>query len=111
MFRITRGKGFHIDFDNGFGVSVQFGSCNYCDHYNADPLESKRLAEDGSKTAEVAVTLEGEGIVHIEQWGDSVRGYQTPEQVAALITEVSALNKKNSKIVFKSELLFDKEGA
>jgi len=31
-FAITEGKGFHITFDNGVTVSVQFGYGDYCDN-------------------------------------------------------------------------------
>ena len=57
MFKITRGKGFHVKFANGYTVSVQFGPGNYCDHYNT-PIgqeEGERLAGEGSVTAELAV--------------------------------------------------------
>lgn len=35
-FKITSGKGFHITFDNGYTVSVQFGPYSYCDHYGEE---------------------------------------------------------------------------
>jgi len=33
-FRITDCKGFYFGFDNGWGVSVQFGPGNYADNYD-----------------------------------------------------------------------------
>lgn len=43
MFRITRGKGFHVSFPNGYTVSVQFGPGNYCDHYDRGVRKVKPL--------------------------------------------------------------------
>ena len=32
MFKITRGTGFQMTFENGWTISVQFGYGNYCDN-------------------------------------------------------------------------------
>ena len=34
MFEVTTGKGFHVTFENGWTVSVQFGPGNFCDNYH-----------------------------------------------------------------------------
>jgi hypothetical protein len=59
-FRITDGKGFGIEFPNGWRVSVQFGHGNYADNYDfrdeGDYRENNRKAgAQGSRTAECAV--------------------------------------------------------
>jgi hypothetical protein len=61
-FRITDGKGFGIDFANGWAISVQFGYGNYADNYDYrgdfgdDFTERNRKAgAEGSRTAECAV--------------------------------------------------------
>lgn len=36
MFIITKARGFHLKFSNGWTVSVQFGPGNYCDNYHLD---------------------------------------------------------------------------
>ena len=47
------GKGFHIEFENGLTISVQFGYGNYCDNYNnKDVLVDGKLS---SNTAEIAI--------------------------------------------------------
>jgi len=59
-FWITQGKGFQMKFDNGYMVSVQWGSMNYCDNrtFGTDIVppdgEAARGAM-GSNTAEVAI--------------------------------------------------------
>lgn len=63
MFRITRGRGFQITFENGYTVSVQFGQFNYCANYNTmeDEKTERQFGEMGSKTAEVAIIDEKMG--------------------------------------------------
>lgn len=57
-FSITGGKGFHMRFENGWTVSVQFGPYNYCSRRNTsfETLQtSKEKGEEwGSETAEIA---------------------------------------------------------
>ena len=95
MFKITDGKGFHIQFSNGYVVSVQFGGGNYCDNrlYGTPP---GGLRDAGTcANAEVAVFLHDPD----RGWyrptclnrGDDVAGYVTPDQLAQVIAEVQAL--------------------
>ena len=53
-FYITKGKGFHIKFDNGWTISVQFGPGNYCDNYNMGFSDNSYIEAGlkGSRTAE-----------------------------------------------------------
>ena len=56
MFYITSKKGFHIKFDNGYTVSIQFGPGNYCDNYDMRiGHDEEKAGADGSTTAECAV--------------------------------------------------------
>ncbi len=83
-FSITRGRGFQIAFPNGWLVSVQFGPGTYSDHYDAEisSKSSERCGRDGSSTAEVWCLNDDAG----KSWPeDDPIGYQTPEQVAAII--------------------------
>lgn len=53
---ITGGKGFQLFFENGWGISVQFGPGNYCEHRDSNQTPSERLSDRwGSGTAEVAI--------------------------------------------------------
>jgi hypothetical protein len=60
-FRACENKGFHVTFQNGWTVSVQWGSMNYCDNFQVDlgkPIqeildEVKCPRELESDTAEV----------------------------------------------------------
>jgi len=94
-FAITRGKGFHLTFDNGWTASVQFGPYNYCSNYDrpgslaasAALLEAK--ADIESETAEIAA-WDAEGNWY-EFDGDTVDGYKSPAEVLAFLTMVAAL--------------------
>lgn len=94
MFKITSGKGFHVTFANGWTVSVQFGPGNYGDHhlsaFGHDFKGSEREAgEQGSLTAEVACWPRSGDLANLGS--DTVRGWQNPEQVLALMVEVAGL--------------------
>ena len=72
------GKGFRIEFPNGYAASVRWSHGNYCD--NGPHLVDRTSCKD----AEVAV-MRGDRCI-----GD-VLGWQTPEQVAAFIAEVASM--------------------
>ena len=91
MFKITEGKGFRIQFQNGWVVSVQWGSGNYGQNYiiQPDPTESREtlnrnLGAKGAAEAEVAIwhkTMDNEM---------QVLDYpMTPEELVQLLLEVA----------------------
>lgn len=56
MFKITGCKGFHMEFENGITVSVQFGYGNYCDNYDSiGDMGNEKEVQIQSNTAEVAI--------------------------------------------------------
>lgn len=80
-FRITRGKGFYFGFENGYGLSVQFGPGNYSQNYDADiGTEDVECGQRGSNTAEIAIIDCNGNLVDLPH-GDSVDGYLGPEKV------------------------------
>ena len=97
-FCISSPKGFHITFDNGYTLSVQFGPGNYCDNYDRkimdDDVES---GKDGSTTAETAFWGPDGKMLSESEDGDSVQGYQTVEQVIQRLIRVHALPKQEVK--------------
>ncbi len=86
MFKITRESGFHITFENGYTISVQFGPGMYCDNYNkALPAF---CAREGSSTAECAVIKPGGGLAKLPRRyadNDEVTNRSTPKQVLGLM--------------------------
>lgn len=88
MFEIHDNKGFHITFDNGYTVSVQFGFGNMCSNKNLDLQEypiPNGVPE--SKTAETALMIRHErGTTFIPYKGEDVQGYQNAKDVLELLT-------------------------
>ena len=96
MFRTSRNKGFVMEFDNGFGISVQWGIMNYCSAKNLDEvfndLEMKGNSKEfrnawESNTAEIAV-FKGEKMMSVGD-NDQVIGWLTTDDVAQVIEIVS----------------------
>jgi len=88
--RICDNKGFHIEFDNGYTVSVQFGGGNYCDNYDF-PIGKER---DGrgmkSSNAEVAVLKPDRELMELPEFGDAVAPRQTVAQILEWLNKVAA---------------------
>lgn len=99
MFKITDGKGFHITFENGWTVSVQFGYVSYCDNYGSEELGLAFMARETqpvieSKTAEIAAWDINKKWHRFEENEDVVLGYQTPKEVLEFINLIA--NKEAS---------------
>ena len=92
-------SGFRVTFQNGWTVSIQYGSDNYCqrgyssenDYFSGRAPGKSDLAQcpdaecavwDASDTWHCPVSL---------QPGGDVAGWQTPDDVAALMARVAAL--------------------
>jgi len=98
MFRTNSNKGFLMEFDNGFGISVQWGIMNYCSaknlsefSFDAD-IEMKGNSKGfrnawESNTAEIAV-FKGEKMMSVGD-NDQVIGWLTTDDVAKVIEIVS----------------------
>ena len=89
MFEINDNKGFHITFDNGYTVSVQFGLGNYCSNRRLEPKKyhHNQLPVPEAKTAETALMIMHErGTTFIPYKGDDVQGYQNAKDVLELLT-------------------------
>ena len=86
-FRITDCKGFYFGFENGWGVSVQFGPGNYADNYDMRiGSEDRDAGRRGSDTAECAVIAPDNTLfAHPDFDGDTVKGHCTPNEVFALL--------------------------
>jgi hypothetical protein len=90
MFKTTSRNGFHISFGNGYTVSVQWNPGNYC----SNPRGSSTDNFDGHRmtcaTAEVAAWKDNGLWLRLGE-DDDVIGWQTAEEVAAIIDRVSKL--------------------
>ena len=99
-FVATQNKGFGMTFDNGFTISVQWGTENYCEHRNLDidfddlpnPKENNRWE---SRSAEIAV-FNDTGIVPVGN-SDDVIGWCSADEVAKIIATVQSAHPDNQE--------------
>jgi len=94
-FTITGKKGFHIVFENGWGISVQFGPGNYCVHYDRSiGREEEQCGEEGSPNAEIAILgADGELFFHPDFGGNNVAGWKEPDYVLKIMNWVASQPK------------------
>ena len=88
MFKICDNKGFHVTFDNGFTVSVQFGPGNYGDNYNMRIGDREcREAREGYKSsrAETAVWGPDGNFIAWDPDSHEVQGYNDSAYVLKLL--------------------------
>jgi len=95
-FKITQHKGFHMAFENGFRISVQFGPGNYCEKRDADFDAPKKEMNWESCSAEIAV-FGKKGMLGIGS-NDTVAGWCSTDQVAKVIAIVSSAKTENKMI-------------
>lgn len=89
MFRITRKKGFHMVFANGWTVSVQFGPGNYGGNYDADWGECEKTDNLESETAEIAAWDKDRNWYQFPEDGQ-VKGYVKADDVLKFINEIAS---------------------
>ena len=95
MFTASRNKGFTMKFNNGFSISVQWGTSNYCSVKDLGKdlqYESKQNRWE-SITAEIAVFDNNGGFVAIGN-NDVVIGWVSADTVAKCITIVQSATTK-----------------
>ena len=103
-FEATQNKGFRMKFDNGFSISVQWGSMNYCERRNYSDEYKSELKEDFIKSADAEIAVIGpeDEMLGIGEH-DQVIGRLSPDEVAKVITIVSSSKTDNEiKLKIKS---------
>jgi hypothetical protein len=117
MFSVSSPHGFHIGFENGFSLSVQFGGGNYGSNYDEDVLPKTKEPFRKAEKAEIAVLKNG----NLYDWehGDTVEGHVSTQNVAKILFYISNLsedfnqkldwNKMLSSMIFQVEELILKE--
>ena len=96
-FVATQNKGFGITFQNGFGVSVQWGTMNYCEKKNlgADGDEEMKTPRWESRTAEIAIYKDQK---FVDLGDDQVIGWLSADEVAKIIEGVSSAESSDEII-------------
>jgi hypothetical protein len=86
-FVSMRGTGFQIFFDNGWGVSIQFGVHNYCENRSRSLQRFDSIpALTTCRDSEIAVIDPAGNLLHLAN--DSVEGWVKPDVAAKMITVV-----------------------
>jgi len=90
-FKTTSRNGVNVTFANGYLFSTQWNSGNYCSNRNLGASYSNNPKPRECATAEVAAwdTVTGDYVKLGDN--DDFAGWQTPEQVLALMVKVAAL--------------------
>ena len=89
MFEITTNKGFHMTFENGWTVSVQWGAGSYSSNRNMTP-GTFGPPVPASPSAEIAA-WDSEGHWYQgDDWDDNVSGYNQADDVAKFIAMIQA---------------------
>ena len=99
--------GFHLEFSNGWIISVQWGPLHYCstradDAYTqVDPFDGK-YHEFASNTAEIAVFHKVYKNMYPLSDHDDVKGWLTADEVAKYILWTSRLDSDYHKVMAKA---------
>lgn len=88
LYQVLNNKGFKIEFDNGYELSVMIGAGTYSDNYDMSPIgEMARGLE--SSTAEIAVIHNGLMLPLDATGGSTVIGYFPTSVLPSLLEAVS----------------------
>jgi hypothetical protein len=90
--RPWRSRGFHLRFENGWLLSVQFGTGNYC--ANRDYSFGDGEWHEECPNAEIAAWWGEGGMIDWEESGDSVLGWVPAEKVLDWIDDFMARPSK-----------------
>jgi len=84
MTSINKGKhGFHVEFDNGYTLSIQWGPMNYCSNRCMDAFTD---AEVHSATDfEMAVFMPKGGLIDLSEY-DQVQGWVPMKHLPLIMT-------------------------
>ena len=101
-FGISQGKGFHVTFENGWTVSVQFGPHNYCSNRSEiagdyhEPVKRDGIAyweSQRSNNAEIAA-WDANGAWYVfnpeDEFSETVKGWVSPDEVLAFMNEIAS---------------------
>ena len=85
MFKITRGTGFQMTFENGWTISVQFGYGNYCDNNRHPDGFDFGKNKDIVQSYDAEIAMWNNGTWYTFEDGDTVKGYCSADEVATWI--------------------------
>jgi len=91
MFEVTNNKGVHITFPNGYSISIQWGTINYCGNRARHLVLPSGFGQPvpASITAETAIRNPDDEFVLYK--GAEVQGYQSVTEVLETMNYVASL--------------------
>ena len=110
MFKIYRGSGFHMKFENGYTISIQFGAGSYCQNHDRYPDLNLigtdninnimkefdyKLGNDGCIDAEIAIIKPDKELLKLPHSKETVKGYLSTDEVLKWMNYCASLPKEN----------------
>ena len=87
-------QGFHMTFKNGYRISVQFGSSNYCSN-SLIPIMGDKEKKTLGKCMNCETAIFKPNGKFLKYKGDDVQGWQTADDVAETIAYIQTLEANN----------------
>jgi len=90
-------RGFHITFNNGYTVSVQFGPNSLCSVKNLEENDmiTPSNIDEQVKSAEVAVITPNQKFIPFRSSGEKRKSYVSPEELVGILTWVMRRGEEN----------------
>ena len=100
MFRACNNRGFHMTFENGWTVSVQWGVGNYCHNRSLHLMDNGKEQESLTaevmawhKTTDTPYIVDRRMIDEDIEYKEVIKGWLDPNDVLEFMNEVSRLPK------------------
>jgi hypothetical protein len=87
-------QGFHMTFKNGYRISVQFGSSNYCSN-SLIPIETDKEEKTFGQCMNCETAIIKPNQKFLKYKGNDVQSYQTADDVAETIAYIQTLEANN----------------
>lgn len=87
-------QGFHMTFENGYRISVQFGSSNYCSN-SLIPIETDIEEKKFGTCINCETAIFKPNGKFLKYKGGDVQGWQTTDDVAETIAYIQTLEANN----------------
>lgn len=88
MFTSCQNHGFQIKFSNGWTISVQFGTSNYCERRSYAAYQSE-MNEPVIQSKDAEIAIWDAAMVWYDFGCDTVKGWVSADEVAEWINKVS----------------------
>ena len=85
MFKVYANKGFQMTFENGWTVSVMFGSGNYCSRRYNTSIEMPKNEYQSHKSKDAEITAWDINNNWFEFEDDEVKGYVSTNELSDFI--------------------------